>query len=75
MVVALTLFVRVPRVFDRATALFCPLRMPRACRPLTLAVTGSASVTAEDDYLPAGPTKIYAGWSRHWEIAWLWFLS
>lgn len=31
------------------------------------------SVT-EDDYLADRHTKIYVGQSRHWVLAWLWFL-
>ncbi|WP_339135166.1 NucA/NucB deoxyribonuclease domain-containing protein [Streptomyces sp. f51] len=27
------------------------------------------------DYLILDHAEIYVGWSRHWEIAWLWFLS
>ena len=29
----------------------------------------------EVDYLSAEGTKIYVGWSRHWVVVWLWFLS
>jgi hypothetical protein len=23
----------------------------------------------------SGTQKIYVGWSRHWSVAWVWFLS
>lgn len=29
----------------------------------------------EVDYLTAEPAKICGGWSRHWVVVWLWFLS
>ncbi|MGW7084767.1 hypothetical protein ACWGH2_14880 [Streptomyces sp. NPDC054871] len=29
----------------------------------------------EADYLTIEHTKIYVGWSRHWAVVWLWFLS
>lgn len=29
----------------------------------------------EPDYLLTSQEQIYIGWSRHWAMAWLWFLS
>ncbi len=29
----------------------------------------------EVDYLTVEHAKIYVGWSRHWSVVWLWFLS
>ncbi len=34
-----------------------------------------APLSAGADYLPTRRTKIYAGWSRHWVVAWVWSLS
>lgn len=45
------------------------LRMrPRCASP-------SPASLFEGDYLPTGHAKIYVGRSRHWMVAWLWFLS
>ncbi|THA69962.1 hypothetical protein E6P78_10985 [Streptomyces sp. A0958] len=33
------------------------------------------SVLFEFDYLIVERAKICGGWSRHWVVAWLWFLS
>lgn len=44
---------------------------------LTRPVTALAPVHSllEVDYLTVEHEKIYVGWSRHWVLAWLWFLS
>lgn len=65
-----------------------PSRAPRASPPPGPAIPGrnaavSLAVTAprpsasplEADYLLTGHTEIYVGRSRHWALAWLWFLS
>ena len=45
-----------------------------AC-PLLAAASLPAPSPLEVDYLTVEHTKIYDGRSRHWAVAWLWFLS
>jgi hypothetical protein len=42
---------------------------------LRLGGGGGAAVSFELDYLLTGHAEIYVGQSRHWVVAWLWFLS
>jgi hypothetical protein len=46
-------------------------------RPVNPAVTALLLPPSlfEVDYLTVERAKIYVGWSRHWVVAWLWFLS
>ncbi|MGW1667286.1 DUF5994 family protein [Streptomyces sp. NPDC002324] len=35
----------------------------------------SSPIAARRDYFPIEHAKICSGWSRHWVVPWLWFLS
>ncbi len=44
---------------------------PVRAAPAAPGLTGAGEI----DYLNGAHTKIYVGRSRHWAVAWLWFLS
>ncbi|MET7540086.1 hypothetical protein, partial [Streptomyces sp. NPDC005507] len=54
----------------------CAVLVPRpAARKRGVMASRLPASLFEVDYLTVEPSEICVGWSRHWVVVWLWFLS